>query len=200
MTFNIPSVATQTGAVSYETYATQMADKYGLDAVVFRAMLRKESGLSQTDKAGNVKIGDAGEIGIGQLKPGTAAEVGVDPYDPYQNIEGAAKYLKKQLDATGNMHSALAAYNQGLAGSRGKGSQAGKQYADSVLQAAADESPAPLSWFDKMTTEIDKGGSGIFGSIAQNGAIIVAGLAVVIVALVLSGRSAAISTVKEAIK
>lgn len=195
---NIPSVAQQTGQESYQDYAVKMAVKYGLPTDTFVAMLKKESGLQQTTKSGAVLMGSAGEIGIGQLKPATALELGVDPYDAYQNIEGAAKYLKQQLTATGNMHSALAAYNQGLAGSRGAGAQKGKQYADSVLQTVADENPAAPSWFDRFTTKVDEGG--IFNGIIQNGGIIIAGVAILLVALVMTGRNVATDTLKEAIK
>jgi hypothetical protein len=45
--------------------------------------------------------------------PGTAAELGVDPSDPMQNIDGAARYLKRQYDTFGEWGLALAAYNAG---------------------------------------------------------------------------------------
>ena len=55
----------------------------------------------------------AGAIGLGQLMPDTAAELGVDPRDPRQNLEGSARYLKQQLDRFGDYPTALAAYNAG---------------------------------------------------------------------------------------
>jgi hypothetical protein len=45
--------------------------------------------------------------------PGTAAELGVDPTDPIQNLRGGARYLKQQLDEFGDPALALAAYNAG---------------------------------------------------------------------------------------
>jgi soluble lytic murein transglycosylase-like protein len=68
----------------------------------------------------------AGAMGLGQIMPGTAAEIGLsNPYDPVQNIQGAVYLLKTRLDkysggATQNdlqmrhIHLALAAYNAGM--------------------------------------------------------------------------------------
>ncbi len=58
-------------------------------------------------------VGKKGEIGLGQLKPETAAGLGVDPYDPIQNIDGCVRYLRQQLDRFGSLELALAAYNAG---------------------------------------------------------------------------------------
>ncbi len=58
-------------------------------------------------------IGKKGEIGLGQLKPETAAALGVDPYDPVQNIDGCVRYLRQQWERFGDWELALAAYNAG---------------------------------------------------------------------------------------
>ncbi|MFN4179345.1 MAG: lytic transglycosylase domain-containing protein [Armatimonadota bacterium] len=58
-------------------------------------------------------VGKKGEIGLGQLKPETAAGLGVDPYDPVQNIDGCVRYLRQQIDRFGSLELALAAYNAG---------------------------------------------------------------------------------------
>lgn len=59
----------------------------------------------------------AGAIGLGQLMPGTAAALGVNARDPEQNIRGAVRYLKAQLNrwerSTAPVAYALASYNAG---------------------------------------------------------------------------------------
>ena len=58
-------------------------------------------------------VSPKGAIGLGQLMPATAQELGVDPRDPLQNLEGAAKYFSQQLKRFGSPELALAAYNAG---------------------------------------------------------------------------------------
>ena len=59
-------------------------------------------------------VSPAGAIGLGQLMPATARELGVDPRDPEQNLLGTAHYLRQQLDRFDNdIEQALAAYNAG---------------------------------------------------------------------------------------
>ncbi len=58
-------------------------------------------------------VSRAGAIGLGQLMPGTAAELGVDPQDWRQNLDGSARYLATMLAEFGDAHLALAAYNAG---------------------------------------------------------------------------------------
>jgi len=63
-------------------------------------------------------ISSAGAIGIAQFMPETAAAAGVDPYDPFDAIPGAAALLGGYVSAFRNRYAdsyatALAAYNAG---------------------------------------------------------------------------------------
>ncbi len=60
-------------------------------------------------------VSSAGAIGLGQLMPGTAALLGVNPRDPKQNLSGAARYLRGLMQRFGAAHPSLifAAYNAG---------------------------------------------------------------------------------------
>lgn len=54
-----------------------------------------------------------GALGIAQFMPATAREMGVDPLNPAQAINGAARYLGRLYNMFGNWTEALAAYNWG---------------------------------------------------------------------------------------
>jgi soluble lytic murein transglycosylase-like protein len=60
-------------------------------------------------------ISSSGAIGLGQLKPATAAWLGVsNPFDPLDNLAGTTRYIRFLLDRyKGNMDAAIAAYFQG---------------------------------------------------------------------------------------
>lgn len=72
--------------------------------------------LVQQESAWNPDaVSRAGAIGLAQLMPGTARYLRVNPRDPYQNLEGGARYLREQYDTFGSWRLALAAYNAGPA-------------------------------------------------------------------------------------
>ena len=74
---------------------------------LYRANIEVESAYRQD------AVSSAGAIGLGQLMPATARDLGVDPRDPLQNLDGSARYLAMMLDTFGDPRLALAAYNAG---------------------------------------------------------------------------------------
>jgi soluble lytic murein transglycosylase-like protein len=79
----------------------------GLDGRLLAALVWTESSFRPD------VVSHAGAIGLAQLMPATAAWLGVDPWDPPQNLHGGARYLMMQYDRFGSVELALAAYNAG---------------------------------------------------------------------------------------
>jgi Rod binding domain-containing protein len=79
----------------------------GLDSSLIRAVIHTES-AGQVDA-----VSPKGALGPMQLMPDTAAELGVDPSDPVQNILGGSRYLAALKRQFGDEKLALAAYNAG---------------------------------------------------------------------------------------
>lgn len=63
----------------------------------------------------------AGALGIAQFMPATAADMGINPLDPFQAIPAAARYLSQLYRMTGDWSKALAAYNWGVGNVTRKG-------------------------------------------------------------------------------
>jgi soluble lytic murein transglycosylase-like protein len=88
---------------------TRTAQRHKISPALVRAVADTESGLEPH------RISSAGAMGVMQLMPGTAAELGVtDPFDPRQNIEGGVRYLALLAQRyRGDRSRLLAAYNAG---------------------------------------------------------------------------------------
>lgn len=102
--FPIPEVVNEG---SYYQMAIRMAERYGIPKQLFFNLVTAESNWDP------VIVSPRGAIGLAQLMPGTAEELGVDPWDALDNLEGGARYLSQQYTRFGTWELALAAYNAG---------------------------------------------------------------------------------------
>lgn len=89
------------------------AGRHGVPADLAVRLARQESGLRQFYSDGRLVASSAGAMGVMQLMPATAAELGVDPRDEDQNIDGGMRYLRQMYDRFGEWKVAVAAYNAG---------------------------------------------------------------------------------------
>lgn len=92
----------------YAAKITELSARYDLSPALLEALVWQESRWRAN------AVSHAGARGLAQLMPGTARDLGVDPDDPFANLEGGARYLREQLDRfDGDLEKALAAYNAG---------------------------------------------------------------------------------------
>ncbi|XXY47173.1 lytic transglycosylase domain-containing protein [Sorangium sp. So ce269] len=93
----------------YAAYVREAAALYSLPVELLLAVMKVESGFNS--KA----VSRAGAMGLMQLMPETAAELGVrDAFDPRLNVLGGARYLRIMINAHGgSLALALAAYHAG---------------------------------------------------------------------------------------
>jgi len=104
-----PGVATAPAAApTPEELADEAADRYGLPRKLVRSVMAAESANQPQ------ALSPKGAIGLMQLMPGTARDLGVNPNDPAQNVDGGTRYLRDLLlQYNGQLWHALAAYNAG---------------------------------------------------------------------------------------
>jgi soluble lytic murein transglycosylase-like protein len=103
---------TPAAALVFAGATVDAADAHALPPDFLAATLLQESAYDPG------AISSAGAIGIAQFMPETAADAGVDPYDPFASIEGAAALLGGYAGAYAGRYAdpytaALAAYNAG---------------------------------------------------------------------------------------
>lgn len=93
----------------YHTLIEKIADLHEIDPALIKAIVKAESSYNPQ------AVSTAGAMGLMQLMPATAAEVGVtDSFNPEDNLHGGIKYYKKMLKRfEGDIELALAAYNAG---------------------------------------------------------------------------------------
>jgi soluble lytic murein transglycosylase-like protein len=103
-----PAVEAPKPALTPAELADAAAARYGIPPALIRSVMAQES-ANRTDA-----VSPKGAIGLMQLMPGTARDLGVNPHDPAENVDGGARLLRDLL-VKYDLHlwHALAAYNAG---------------------------------------------------------------------------------------
>ena len=123
----------------YAAKIAELSARYDLSPSLMEALVWQESRWRENARS------PVGAQGLAQLMPGTARYLGVNPHDPFANLEGGARYLREQLDRFGgDLEKALAAYNAGP----GRVARAGgipniretRQYVAAIMGRLADHS------------------------------------------------------------
>ena len=93
----------------YDGLIEEHATANAVNPALVKAVIQAESAFNPRARS------HKGAMGLMQLMPSTAAELGVrDPYDPVENIRAGVMYLKQLLvKYADNVSLALAAYNAG---------------------------------------------------------------------------------------
>ena len=98
-----------TEIVEIEAHIREVAVRYEIPPILVAAIVEAESEFNPR------AVSRRGARGLMQLMPGTASSLRVsDTFDPYENIEGGVRHLRRLMDRyRGNLPVVLAAYNAG---------------------------------------------------------------------------------------
>lgn len=98
-----------TGSAEVDGYLISSGTRHGVDPLLLYSVMHQESSFKSR------AISPKGARGLMQLMPMTAARYGVrNIFDPKQNIDGGARYLRFLLSRfDGDLNLALAGYNAG---------------------------------------------------------------------------------------
>ena len=141
------SITGYTAAKVPEKYRAAIAASeanHGLPDQMLARLLWQESRYKDSVISGRVRS-RVGALGIAQFMPATAADLGIDPLDPYAAIDAAGRYLQSLYRQTGAWDQALAAYNWGIGNVKRKG-----------LASAPTET---RNYFSQILADIGLGGS-----------------------------------------
>ncbi len=146
-------------ASEYDDLIDEHAAAHGVRPELVRGVIKQESNFNPRARSSK------GAMGLMQLMPATAADLGVlNPFNAMENIRGGIKYLRRMLNRYNNNETlALAAYNAGPAAVDRYGSQVPpyretQDYVKRILgsrpSAAAAKAPVEVIY---KTTEMING-------------------------------------------
>ena len=93
----------------FDTYIREASELYGLSYPLLKAIIKAESDFNPR------AVSRKGALGLMQLMPENVKRLRInDPFDPWENIMGGARYFRQMLDRfKGKLSLSLAAYNAG---------------------------------------------------------------------------------------
>jgi soluble lytic murein transglycosylase-like protein len=106
--------------VKYRAAIAAAEGKHSLPQNMLARLLWQESRYRE-DIITGTKTSPVGAAGIAQFMPGTAAEMGINPLDPFASIDAAGRYLARMYGMFKDWSKALAAYNWGPGNVQRKG-------------------------------------------------------------------------------
>jgi len=106
---SLPPVSVMIASARWRDVVSDAANAYRLPEALLLAMIEVESGFNP------MAVSESGAMGLMQLLPSTAAELGVvDPFDGRQNVRGGARYLSMLAVRVGPVvTTVLAGYHAG---------------------------------------------------------------------------------------
>jgi hypothetical protein len=120
--------------------ARAKAKKYGLDPGVFERQIQQESGFNPGARS------PAGALGVAQIMPATARGWGVNPLNPSQALDAAARNMARYVQQFGSYEKALRAYNAGPGNvEKSKGFAETNNYVRTILGGGGGSAPRLLT-------------------------------------------------------
>jgi soluble lytic murein transglycosylase-like protein len=121
---------------SLATAAAGLCGLAGRELDLFHALIARESTWRHYDAQGRVLRSSAGALGLAQVMPATARELGLDARDVWQNAFAGACTLRRNLDRRGGDHrKALHDYHAGAW--RKRTTRATHDYSDDIMRGSA---------------------------------------------------------------